>query len=325
MLISVVVPCFDEAAVLRETHRHLAEVAEKIPGAEWEFLYVDDGSRDETASILYQLSFEDPRIRGIRLSRNFGQQVATTAGLEHARGDAVVIIDADLQDPPELIRDMVARWQEGYQVAFGQRIDRAGETRLKLWTAAAFYRLVSHISRVQIPANTGDFRLMDRAAVDALLRMPERDRFLRGMISWVGFRQIAVPYHRAARFAGVTKYPLLKMLRFAADAVVSFSFAPLRLAAWMGFIALGVALAGIIYALALRFFFDPSHWVRGWASLFVAVLFIGGVQLISLGIIGEYVGRIYGEVKRRPLYVVRERFGFGPSAQIRSTDVRTDT
>ena len=310
MLISVVVPCYNEAPVIREAHRRLSGVAATIAGAAFEFIYVDDGSSDETPALLHDLSVTDERVRCIRLSRNFGQQVATTAGLEHASGDAVMIIDADLQDPPELIEQMHARWREGYHVVYGERIERAGETRFKLWTAGAFYRLISHVSRVEIPANTGDFRLMDRKVVDALLRMPERDRFLRGMVSWVGFRQIALPYRREARFAGETKYPLIKMLRFAADAIVSFSFAPLRLAVWTGFFVLGLALLGILYAIALRFFFDPSHWVRGWASLFIATLFMGGVQLISLGIIGEYVGRIYGEVKQRPLYFVRERFGF---------------
>ena len=310
VLISVIIPCYNEAAVVREAHRRLGEVAAKIAGARFEFIYVDDGSSDDTAALLHEISTADVRVRCLRLSRNFGQQVATTAGLEHARGDAVMIIDADLQDPPELLEQMYARWREGYHVAYGQRVERAGETAFKLWSAKVFYRLVSRLSRVEIPSDTGDFRLIDRKVVDALLQMPERDRFLRGMVSWVGFRQIAVPYRRDARFAGETKYPLIKMVRFAADAIVSFSFTPLRLAVWTGFFALGVALAGIIYAIALRFFFDPSHWVRGWASLFVAVLFMGGVQLISLGIIGEYVGRIYGEVKQRPLYFVRERFGF---------------
>jgi dolichol-phosphate mannosyltransferase len=309
-LISVVVPCYNEAAVIGETHRRLAEVTAKIAGPAFEFIYVDDGSSDQTPALLHGLSEADARVRCLRLSRNFGQQVATTAGLEHASGDAVVIIDADLQDPPELIEQMHARWREGYHVVYGQRTERAGETRFKVWTAREFYRLISRVSRVEIPANAGDFRLMDRKVVDALLRMPERDRFLRGMVSWVGFRQIALPYRREARFAGETKYSLVKMLRFAADAIVSFSFAPLRLAVWTGFFVLGLALLGIFYAIALRFFFDPSHWVRGWASLFIATLFMGGVQLISLGIIGEYVGRIYGEVKQRPLYFVRERIGF---------------
>ncbi len=247
---------------------------------------------------------------GLRLSRNFGQQIATTAGLEHASGDAVVLMDADLQDPPELFPQLIARWREGFHVVYAERVERSGETAFKLWSAKTFYALANRVSQVPIPADTGDFRLLDRAVVDAILRMPERDRFLRGMVSWVGFRQVAVPYRREPRFAGETKYPLLKMVRFAADGIVSFSFAPLRLAIWTGFFVIGLAFLGIIYAVLLRLFADPSQWVRGWSSIFVAVLFMGGVQLISLGIIGEYVGRIYGEVKQRPLYFVRERFGY---------------
>ncbi len=309
-ILSVVVPCYNEEPVIRETHRRLAQVLEKLDGARFEIVYVDDGSRDRTAQLLGELSEEDGRVRVVRLSRNFGHQIAVTAGLEHARGAAVVVIDADLQDPPEVIREMFARWRAGAHVAYGEREERAGETRFKLWTAKIFYRLMNQLSKVQIPLDTGDFRLMDRRVVDALLEMPERDRFLRGMVAWVGFRQVAVRYVRAPRFAGTSKYPLLKMVRFAMDGVISFSFTPLRLAVWTGFIAIAVAFAGIVYAVLLRFFFDESHWVRGWASLFVAVLFMGGVQLISLGIIGEYVGRIYGEVKQRPLYFVRERLGF---------------
>ncbi len=324
-VLSVVVPCYNEEAVARETHRRLTKVLAGVGAADYEVVYVDDGSRDRTPEVLRELQLGDARARVLRLSRNFGHQVAVTAGLEHARGDAVVVIDADLQDPPEVIEEMVARWREGADVAYGERAERAGETRFKLWTAHAFYRLMNRLSKVEIPLDAGDFRLMDRRVVDALLAMPERDRFLRGMVAWVGFRQVAVRYSRAPRFAGASKHPLLKMLRFAADAVLSFSFAPLRLAVWMGFVALGMALAGIVYAVVLRFFFDPSHWVRGWASLFVAVLFMGGVQLISLGIIGEYVGRIYGESKQRPLYFVRERLGFeaaGPDARA-PADVET--
>lgn len=308
--LSVVVPCYNEEAVIGETHARLTSELARLEGAEFEIVYVDDGSRDRTPEVLRGLSERDARVRVVRLSRNFGHQVAVTAGLEHAHGRAVVIIDADLQDPPEVIREMVAAWRSGAHVAYGERVERAGETKFKLWTAKVFYRLMNRMSKVQIPLDTGDFRLMDRRVVDALLRMPEQDRFVRGMVAWVGFRQVAVRYSRAPRFAGTTKYPLMKMLRFAMDGVVSFSFTPLRLAMWTGFAAIGVAFAGIIYALLLRFLFDPSHWVRGWASLFVAVLFMGGVQLVSLGIIGEYVGRIYGEVKRRPLYFVRERLGF---------------
>jgi polyisoprenyl-phosphate glycosyltransferase len=315
MLVSVIIPCYNEAEVLPETHRRLVAVADRLRGQyDFEFVFVDDGSRDETPGILHELSNGDDRVRGLRLSRNFGHQIATTAGLENASGNAVVVIDADLQDPPELIESLLARWREGYHVAYAQRTERTGETAFKIWSARVFYRVVQRISRVPIPSDTGDFRLMDRKVVDAFLRMPERDRFLRGMVSWVGYRQVAVPYKRAPRFAGKTHYPLLKMVRFATDAVVSFSFAPLRLAVWTGFFAIGVALLGIVYAVILRFFTDPSRWVRGWASIFVAVLFMGGVQLISLGIIGEYVGRIYGEVKRRPLYIVWERFGFKKEA-----------
>lgn len=312
MLISVIIPCHNEAAVLPEAHRRLGELADRLRDTlSFEFIFVDDGSRDETAQLLHDLARTDSRVRGLRLSRNFGQQVATTAGLENAGGDAVVLIDADLQDPPELIETMIARWEEGYHVAYGKRTERQGEAAFKLWSAKLFYRLVQGISPAPIPSDAGDFRLMDRRVVDALLRMPERDRFLRGMVSWVGYRQIAVPYKREPRFAGTTGYPLWKMVSFAIDAIVSFSFAPLRLAVWTGFFVIGLALLGIIYAVVLRFFADPSQWVRGWASIFVAVLFMGGVQLISLGIIGEYIGRIYGEVKQRPLYFVRERFGFG--------------
>jgi dolichol-phosphate mannosyltransferase len=311
MLISVIIPCYNEMAVLPEAHRRLAAVADRLAHVgSFEFIFVDDGSRDETARVLHELTGADSRVRGLRLSRNFGQQIATTAGLEHAAGDAVVIIDADLQDPPELIDTMLTHWREGYHVAYAQRTERTGETAFKLWSAKMFYRLISYISDAPLPRDTGDFRLMDRKVVDALLRMPERDRFLRGMVTWVGFRQIAVPYKREPRFAGTTGYPVWKMVRFAIDAVVSFSFAPLRLAVWTGFLAIAVAFLGIIYAILLRVVADPSQWVRGWASLFVAILFMGGVQLVSLGIIGEYVGRIYGEVKQRPLYFVRERFGF---------------
>lgn len=311
MLISVIIPCYNEMAVLPETHRRLASVADRLQATgAFEFVFVDDGSLDETARVLHELALADPRVRGLRLSRNFGQQIATTAGLEHAAGDAVVIMDADLQDPPELIEAMLAHWRAGYHVVYAQRTERPGETAFKLWSAKLFYRLLQSISHAPIPSDTGDFRLMDRRVVDALLRMPERDRFLRGMVGWVGYRQIAVPYKREPRFAGTTGYPFWKMVRFAIDGVVSFSFAPLRLAVWTGFFVIGLALLGIVYAVVLRFFADPSQWVRGWASIFVAILFMGGVQLISLGIIGEYVGRIYGEVKQRPLYFVRERFGF---------------
>ncbi|HVF56293.1 MAG TPA: glycosyltransferase family 2 protein [Pyrinomonadaceae bacterium] len=310
MFVSLVVPCYNEEAVIGETHRRLVAVLETVAGLRFEVIYVDDGSIDETPELLGQLHASDRRVRVVRLSRNFGHQVALSAGLEHASGDAVVVIDADLQDPPEVIPEMLARWRDGYEVVYGLRIDREGETAFKIWTAKIFYRLINRLSKVQIPADVGDFRLMDRRVVEVLLAMPERDRFVRGMVSWVGFRQVAVMYRRAARRAGESKYPLLKMLRFAADGVVSFSFAPLRLAVWVGFLAIGVAFAGIVYAMIVRLY--TNDWVRGWASIFTAILFLGGIQLVTLGIVGEYVGRIYAEVKRRPLYVVEKRLGFAP-------------
>lgn len=308
MLVSIVVPCFNEEAVLEELHGRLTAMIEGVATASFEIIYTDDGSRDQTPEILRRFQSNDNRVRVVSLSRNFGHQLAVTAGIEHSSGDAVVIIDADLQDPPEVIPEMIARWQDGYQVVYGLRGKREGETTFKLWTAKVFYRLINRVSEVEIPLDVGDFRLIDRKVVDVLMEMPERDRFLRGMISWVGFRQVAVIYDRAARHAGQTKYPLIKMLRFAVDSVISFSFAPLRLAIWVGFAAIAGSILGIAYALVIRFY--TTTWVRGWASIFTAVLFLGGIQLVTLGIVGEYVGRIYAEVKLRPLFVVRERLGF---------------
>lgn len=308
VLLSVVVPCFDEEAVIQETHARLVAALARIVDTRFEVVYVDDGSSDRTLSVLRAIQQSDPRIRVIALSRNFGQQIAVAAGLEHASGEAVVLIDADLQDPPEVIPEMVERWRAGVDVAYGARTEREGETPLKLWTAKTFCRTLNRLSDVDIPLDTGDFRLMDRKVVDALLAMPERDRFVRGMVAWVGFRQEPVHYGRAARFAGRTKYPLKKMLRFASDGILSFSLVPLRLAIYMGFAASGLALVGILYALLLRLFTDV--WVTGWTLLFIAVLFLGGVQLVFLGVIGEYLGRVYGEVKQRPLYLVKERHGF---------------
>ena len=308
VLLSVVVPCFDEEAVIQETHARLVATLARIVETRFEVVYVDDGSSDRTLSVLRAIQQSDPRIRVVALSRNFGQQIAVAAGLEHASGEAVVLIDADLQDPPEVIPEMVERWRAGVDVAYGARTEREGETPLKLWTAKTFCRTLNRLSDVDIPLDTGDFRLMDRKVVDALLAMPERDRFVRGMVAWVGFRQEPVHYGRAARFAGRTKYPMKKMLRFASDGILSFSLVPLRLAIYMGFAASGLALAGILYALLLRLFTDV--WVTGWTLLFIAVLFLGGVQLVFLGVIGEYLGRVYGEVKQRPLYLVKERHGF---------------
>jgi glycosyltransferase involved in cell wall biosynthesis len=307
-LLSVVVPCYNEEEVIAETHRRLSQTLVGLDGLDFEIVYVNDGSRDGTTEALRRLHLADGHVRVLEFSRNFGHQVAVTAGIEQSRGDAVVLIDADLQDPPEVIREMVRCWRSGSHVAYGVRTDRPGETPFKRVTAKAFYRLINRVSETSIPMDTGDFRLMDRRVVTALCAMPERDRFVRGMVSWVGFRQTAVPYRREARFAGESKYPLTKMMRFALDGVASFSVAPLKLATWTGFSVSALAVLGIAYALTLRLF--TNNWVTGWTAMFIVTLFMGGVQLVSLGIIGEYIGRIYGESKRRPLYIVAERHGF---------------
>lgn len=307
-MLSVIVPCYNEEAVLRATHERLTTVLAGMSILDYELIFVNDGSHDDTQLILTQLQLVDPHVRVLLLSRNFGHQIAVTAGLEEAGGDAVVIIDADLQDPPEVIPEMIQLWREGNDVVYGLRTDRKGESTFKLWTAKIFYRLINRLSETKMPFDAGDFRLLDRRVVDVINAMPERARFLRGMVSWAGFRQVSLPYERAPRHAGASKYPLTKMVRFAMDGIISFSLVPLKLAIWTGFLAIWIAVAGIIVAVLDRLL--DQNLARGWASLFVAVLFMGGVQLVSLGIIGEYLGRIYTEVKRRPLYVVQERLGF---------------
>lgn len=314
-LLSVVVPCYNEEEVIRETHRRLLQVLSQAGMPRFEVIYVDDGSRDTTPLILRELQHLDHHVRVVLLSRNFGHQLAVTAGMEEARGDAVVLIDADLQDPPEVIATMLERWAEGYHVAYGQRAERAGETAFKVQTAKLFYRLLNRLTETEIPLDTGDFRLMDRRVIDAIGAMPERDRFIRAMVSWVGFRQIAVPYQRSPRFAGESKYPLKKMIKFAFDGITSFSRAPLTVAAYLGTTSAALAMLGIVYAIGMRLF--TNEWVTGWTLLFIAVLFMGGVQLICLWLIGEYVGRIFGESKRRPLYLVQDRFGFEESRPLR--------
>ncbi len=307
-LISVVIPCFNEEAVIDMTHQRLVQVLRKCEDIDFELIYVDDCSNDLTLAKLKELQVTDTCVRVLSLSRNFGQDVAVTAGLESSVGDAAVIIDADLQDSPEVIHEMLQRWRRGVDVAYGVRQEREGETRFKLWTAQKFYRIFNWLSDVAVPLDTGNFRLMDRRVVDAFLAMPERDRFVRGMTSWVGFRQEPVRYRRERRSAGTTKYPFNKMLGVALNGIVSFSVIPLRLAVWLGLAISSLALLGIVYALVLRL--ATQIWVPGWTLLFIAVLFLGGAQLIFLGVIGEYVGRIYGEAKRRPLYFVKERQGF---------------
>ena len=305
--ISVVVPCFNEDAVLSETSRRLAASLEQI-GRLFEIIFVDDGSRDNTARVLTDLHSADPRIRIVRLSRNFGHQIAISAGLEFARGAAVVLIDADLQDPPEIIAEMVELWSQGNDVVYGTRSNRDGETAFKTLTAKWFYRFINRLSEIEIPLDSGDFRLLDRKVVDALLQMPERDRFMRGMVSWTGFKQVSLPYARAARHAGDSKYTLWRMARFAMDGILSFSIAPLRLATLLGLSSVALALLGAVTAAA--FGLGDSRWVSPWAWVMLAVFLLGGAQLLCLGILGEYLGRSYAENKRRPLYFVKETLGF---------------
>jgi polyisoprenyl-phosphate glycosyltransferase len=320
MLLSVIVPCYNEQEVLRATHERLTSVLAGMSWLDYELIFVNDGSHDDTQIILAQLQSVDPHVRVLLLSRNFGHQIAVTAGLEEATGDAVVVIDADLQDPPEVIPQMVQLWRDGNDVVYGLRTDRQGESKFKLWTAKVFYRLINRLSETKMPFDAGDFRLIDRRVVQVINEMPERARFLRGMVSWAGFRQVSLPYERAARHAGTSKYPLTKMISFAMDGIISFSLVPLKLAIWTGFLAIWIAVAGIIVAIVDRVM--DKNLTRGWASLFVAVLFMGGVQLVSLGILGEYLGRIYTEVKRRPLYVIQERLGFAKSkAKSKSAEV----
>jgi dolichol-phosphate mannosyltransferase len=300
--ISIVVPCYNEAEGIRECHQRLTRVLADI-GYPYEIVYVDDGSRDGTLRELATLHSHDSNITVVELSRNFGHQIAVTAGLEIASGDVVVIIDADLQDPPELIARMLEIWKQGYDVVYGVRESRDGENRFKLWTAKLFYRILNALSDVEIPLDTGDFRLLDRSAVDAMLNLPERHRLLRGMCSWIGFRQFGLRYARAPRFAGETKYPLRKMLRLALDGISSFSIVPLRAVTGIGFFSAGLSALGIIYALFVRLV--TRSWVPGWTISFIGMLLLGSLQMISLGILGEYVGRIYTEAKQRPLYFAR--------------------
>jgi dolichol-phosphate mannosyltransferase len=300
--LSVVVPAFNEEENVEPMFERLATALEGVVEG-FEVLFVDDGSRDGTWGRISQLAAKDPRVRGLRFSRNFGHQAAVTAGVDAARGRAVVIIDADLQDPPEVIPEMVARWREGWEVVYAQREQREGETAFKKATAAGFYRLLHAITSVDIPVDTGDFRLMGPRAVAAFRALPERNRFIRGLVAWTGFPQTPVRYRRHARHAGETKYPLRKMIRFALDGITSFSFLPLRLATWTGFAVSALSFCYIVVVIVLKIL--GINWA-GYTSIMASLLFLGGVQLIMIGILGEYVGRVFDEVKRRPLYLIQE-------------------
>lgn len=300
---SIIAPIYNEKGCFDELHRRVSDVM-NTTGEEWEFIMVDDGSSDGSTEMIRDLAKKDKRVRPVIFARNFGHQIAVTAGLDHCRGDAAIIIDADLQDPPEVILELIAKWREGYQVVYAMRTEREGETWFKKVTASAFYKLIYRITDVKIPMNTGDFRLLDRKVVDVMNSMRERHRFLRGMSAWVGYKTIGVPYKRAARFAGTTKYPLKKMIKLALTAVTSFSYMPLQIAMVFGFISAGISILAIPVVAIMRLI--GSQFFFGQATTLIAVLFLGGVQLICLGILGEYVGRIYDEAKGRPLYITSE-------------------
>ncbi len=301
--LTVVVPAYNEGDGLRAFHARTRAALDALVDVEGEILYVDDGSRDTTWQVMLALVAEDPRCGALRLSRNFGKELALTAGLDAVDADAAVVIDADLQDPPELIADFVARWREGYDVVYGTRLERDGETWLKRFTAAGFYRLMEKLSSTPVPRDTGDFRLLSRAALDALRQVRERHRFMKGLFAWVGFRQCAIGYHRDPRHAGSSKFNYWKLWNFAIEGITSFSTVPLRIGTYAGGLA---ALAAFVYGLVIigktLLWGDP---VAGYPSLMTVVLFLGGLQLMALGVIGEYLGRLYMEAKQRPLYLIK--------------------
>lgn len=301
---SVVVPLYNEEESLPVLYERIVNVME-VAGEPWEFVLVDDGSSDGTADLMRELADKDKRVRPVIFARNFGQQSAVKAGLDFTRGDAVVIIDADLQDPPEVIQQLIEKWREGYEVVYAQRTVREGETFFKKLTASLFYRLINRITDINLPLDTGFFRLLDRRVVNEINRLTEHHRFFRGLSIWVGFKQVAVPYRREARYAGETKYPLRKMLKLAMTAITGFSYFPLQVATYLGFISSGISIIVIPIVIVMRLMGNQAF--LGQASTLIAVLFLGGVQLIFLGILGEYIGRIYDEVRNRPLYIVREK------------------
>lgn len=310
---SIVVPMYNEEAVIEETYIRLKEVMDQT-GEAYELLFVNDGSRDRTSEIVGEIADKDPHVRMLDFSRNFGHQIAITAGMDYAAGRAIVVIDADLQDPPSVILKMIEKWKEGYDVVYGKRLKRKGETLFKKVTAKFFYRLLRNMTNVDIPVDTGDFRLIDRKVADVLRGLKEKNRFVRGLVSWVGFRQTSVEYIREERWAGETKYPLKKMIRFAMDGITSFSHKPLRLATYLGFGLSGLSFVYLLIVLFQALFTNSTQ--PGWASTVAINLFFNGIVLILLGIIGEYIGRIYDESKARPLYIVQEVKGGRAQEQI---------
>ena len=299
--VSVIIPMYYEEEVAEECYKRLKRVLESINNYDYELIFINDGSKDKTLSILIDIANEDKNVKIISFSRNFGHQCAVTAGLQYVTGDAIVIIDADLQDPPELIPDMLKLWEDGNEVIYGKRKSRKGESKFKLLTASMFYKTLNALSDVEIPRDTGDFRLVDRKVIDVINSLPEHNKFLRGLFSWVGFKQTPFEYERKERFAGKTKYPLKKMLALAWEGITSLSIQPIRMITWLGAIVFGISLIMIIYSL-ISFF---CGWtVSGWSSLLCSIWAIGGLQLLAIGVIGEYIGKIYMETKRRPRFIV---------------------
>lgn len=305
-LFSVIVPMYNEEEVIGTTFERLKQVMDSL-GERYELIFVNDGSKDRSADIIKQLAEQHQEVVLIDFSRNFGHQIAITAGMDYARGDAIIIIDADLQDPPEVILQMIDKWRDGYEVVCGKRVKRKGETWFKKATAKIFYRTLRALTNVDIPADTGDFRLIDRKVCDVLKGLKEKNRFVRGLVSWIGFRQTSVEFVREERFAGVTKYPLKRMLRFALDAITSFSYKPLKIASYIGFTISFFSFIYLVIVVYQRLFTNTT--TAGWASIVAINLLFNGIILILLGVIGEYIGRIYDETKNRPLYIVRERIG----------------
>lgn len=309
---SIIIPMYNEEEVIAHTYKRLKQVMDNC-GDTYELVFVNDGSHDRTMEIMSGLAAADPNVKLIDFSRNFGHQIAITAGMDYAKGDAVVVIDADLQDPPEVILRMIEKWKEGYEVVYAKRLKRHGETLFKKVTAKMFYRLLRSMTSVDIPTDTGDFRLIDRKVCDVLRGLKEKNRYVRGLVSWVGFRQTMVEYVREERFAGETKYPLKKMVRFALDGITSFSYKPLKIATYVGFF---LSFFGFLYLILVLFqrLFTDWEIVQGWTSMIGINLVFNGITLMLLGVIGEYIGRIYDEVKERPLYIVRQTDGYNESS-----------
>lgn len=303
--ISLVIPMYDEEEVARQCYERVKKCLVSITDYEHEIIFINDGSKDDTFTILSEIAKNDPTVKVISFSRNFGHQASVVAGLQHISGEAIVILDADLQDPPELIPEMLSLWEQGYQVIYGKRKARKGESRFKLFTAKMFYETLTRLSDVDIPKDTGDFRLVDRKVVDAISEMPEHNKFLRGLFSWVGYKQIPFEYERQERLAGKTKYPLKKMIKLASDGIISFSRKPLKLVGLLGIVSVGISFLILVYAL-ISYFFKLNELSSGWTSLMVAITFFAGAQLISLWVISEYIGRIYDEAKQRPEYIIEK-------------------